>query len=150
VTVSQDEACLTIGDASLPPETTRVTIVDPASQRTLIAVVVAPSESCARGEDGQSAMRGYRVRVEGAAPPTPLFGIAIVSAPAFKTIGGSTVADIDGDGRDEFFRACTSTEGIHLTIWSDRPLTGALRWHRYHYLGYDVTPSCTTEETRAP
>ncbi|HEX9108921.1 MAG TPA: hypothetical protein VF832_16860, partial [Longimicrobiales bacterium] len=50
----------------------------------------------------------------------------------------------------ERFRACTSMEGVHLTIWSGPPLRGRLRWHRYFYLGYDVEPSCTAADGREP
>ena len=55
-------------------------------------------------------------------------------------------ADLDGDGQAEFFRACTSSEGVHFTIWSGRPLEGRLRWHQYYYLGYDVEPDCTDKD----
>ncbi|MCI0689673.1 MAG: hypothetical protein L0Y54_20920 [Sporichthyaceae bacterium] len=40
------------------------------------------------------------------------------------------------------FRACTSSEGLHLTAWSGTPLQSTRIWHRYYYLGYDVEPSC--------
>ena len=51
--------------------------------------------------------------------------------------------------RSQIARACTSQEGYHLTLWQQPPGTAPkLRAHYYHYLGYDVTPSCTEEETR--
>lgn len=77
--------------------------------------------------------------------------IAVV-APARKPVarGGRVEADLDGDGVPERFRACTSSEGVHLTIWSGQPLTGRLRWHRYVYLGYDVDPTCAAAETGEP
>jgi hypothetical protein len=55
--------------------------------------------------------------------------------------------DVDGDGRDEFFRSCTSNEGLHFTIWTASALSGERRWHRYQRLGYDVSPTCTSAET---
>jgi hypothetical protein len=54
--------------------------------------------------------------------------------------------DIDGDGTEEWLRVCTSGEGLHLTIWSDLPLAGRRRWHRYFYLGYDVAASCVAAD----
>jgi hypothetical protein len=47
------------------------------------------------------------------------------------------------DGLDLTARACTSSEGIHVTLWAGPTLTGQVVWHRYYYLGYDVEPSCT-------
>jgi hypothetical protein len=57
----------------------------------------------------------------------------------------TAVGDIDGDGIEEILRACTSLEGLHLTMWRG-PLTRVA--HYYHYLGYDVEPSCSESETR--
>jgi hypothetical protein len=54
--------------------------------------------------------------------------------------------DVDNDGRQEFFRSCSSAEGIHFTVWSGKPLEGARRWHQYYYLGYDVAADCTQQD----
>jgi hypothetical protein len=74
-------------------------------------------------------------------------GIGLVGDVAVRSSGGVLSADIEGDRREEFFRLCTSQEGVHLTIWSEAALTGPRRWHRYHPLGYDVEPTCTPAET---
>jgi hypothetical protein len=77
----------------------------------------------------------------------PAFAIANLSQP-LKTTEGDVGADMDGDGRTEFFRACTSAEGLHMTIWKGNPLEGQRKWHYYYYLGYDVTPNCTDSDTK--
>jgi hypothetical protein len=56
--------------------------------------------------------------------------------------------DIDGDGRPDAFRFCTSTDGVHLTLWNGTPSGGRREWHRYVYLGYDLDPTCTEAETK--
>jgi len=146
----EGDACFTIANPSLAFGTA-VTVVELSTQRTLTAVVAPPTEACLQAANGQAEARSYRlVRFEGSAPPAPWFGIAIVRSSLPFKANASAAADIDGDGHDEFFRSCTSSEGVHFTIWSDRPLSGTLRWHRYSYLGYDVTPSCTPEEMRDP
>ena len=61
---------------------------------------------------------------------------------------GKVALDLDGDGQEEVFRDCASSEGAHLTVWSGRPPAGTRRWHRYVFLGYDVEPNCTEEEAR--
>ena len=50
--------------------------------------------------------------------------------------------DIDGDGKNENLYTCTSMEGVHFMVRSGHPRTGVLRKDFYHYLGYDVEPSC--------
>jgi hypothetical protein len=54
--------------------------------------------------------------------------------------------DLDRDGRREYFRDCTSTEGVHLTIWSGKPLKGTRLWTWYYYPGYGVVPDCTVKD----
>ena len=141
--------CLTIGGPSLAADTS-VDAVDPQTSTVRRAIVVGPSESCARGGDS-SALRSYALRFQGDSSTTPFIGIGVVGASQpIRVRNGAAAADLDGDRRDEFFRACTSQEGVHLTIWSDRPLDGVRRWHHYYSLGYDVSPTCTPAEVAAP
>jgi hypothetical protein len=95
-------------------------------------------------------MSGYSVQVTRGSLQmgSPAFAIANSNRPLRPTEAGVT-ADLEGDGQMEYFRACTSTEGLHLTIWKGQPLRGARKWHYYYYLGYDVTPDCTEKETKA-
>ena len=92
----------------------------------------------------------YRVAI--AAPAGlegPLF--VIIAPPRLLRIRGrAVVGDLDGDGRAEEFRICTSMEGLHLTIWSGDPLKGKLRFHRYFPLHYDVEPTCTEADYAEP
>ena len=88
----------------------------------------------------------YEVRViDGALPPYPSGpSVAIVGGGAELIVTPSSLStDIDGDGTLETFRACTSHEGLHLTLWAGPPLQGRRVWHTYFLLGYDVDPSCT-------
>lgn len=73
-------------------------------------------------------------------------GIAVVSERGIVVQHGKASVDLDNDGRREFFRDCTSNEGVHLTVWTGVPLLGKRRWHFYYYLGYDVVPSCKRKD----
>ena len=44
--------------------------------------------------------------------------------------------------REARVRSCTSSEGLHLTVWSGVPLKTRRLWHAYWYLGYDVEQNC--------
>jgi hypothetical protein len=75
--------------------------------------------------------------------------IAVVGAAGdFKVVKGKVRADLIGDGTSESFRACTSNEGLHLTVWAGEALKSKRLWHEYYYLGYDVVPSCKATEYR--
>jgi len=54
--------------------------------------------------------------------------------------------DLDNDGRREFFRQCGSSEGLHFTIWSGKPLIGKRLWRYYYYLHYEIVPDCKKKD----
>jgi hypothetical protein len=72
------------------------------------------------------------------------FGIALM-VPDVRITNART--DIDGDGRHESYRFCTSTEGVHFTAWSGEWFENRRIWHDYYYLGYDMIGTCSEPET---
>ena len=110
-------------------------------------VVRQRAKPCSGMDRGNS----YTLRRLDGASGTSIVAIAIIgfSGP-FEVRGGIVAADLDGDGGKEFFRACASHEGIHFTVWSGKPLKGRLRFHAYHYAGYDLEPNCSGEEWSDP
>jgi hypothetical protein len=142
-----DKSCFATKAPSLGSKT-RLQVVDTGSQRQRPATVVAAAESCLDGGGQTLGLRGYAIQFEGTPPQLPFYGIGVVDTTVqFRPANGSMVADVDGDHHNEFFRSCTSAEGVHFTIWTDAALTGSRRWHRYQPLGYDVSPTCTPAET---
>jgi hypothetical protein len=98
-------------------------------------------------------IRTARVRRVGCPPANKImigawYELTIRATEPLVAIGlarARTARDPDGDGKPELFLRCASTEGLHLTVWTGR----TRRWHAYHYLGYDLQPNCTDEETRS-
>ena len=80
----------------------------------------------------------------------PMIAITKAEAPALIARNHLVTADLDGDSQVESFRQCTSHEGIHLTVWTGKPLQGRRRWHYYYDLSFDVEPSCKEIEYREP
>ena len=103
---------------------------------SLVLVFVAPSSVLA-----------YALRLPSSSADSTIAVAVLVPASAFSAVGGVVSADLERDGRRAYFRSCASAEGLHLTVWSEAPL-GRRRFHAYHYLGYDVDPSCTEAEVR--
>ncbi len=147
-----DSNCLEIGSASLA-----------AGQRFQFVTGVKPPESgeaeitrklekpCAFAENNQNetVMHSYQFKIVSGELPNAAPAFALTRTPGRLSDGATGYsADLDGDGQTEFLRACTSMEGVHLTVWSGAPLTGKRRWHYYHYLGYDVEPDCSPAESQ--
>jgi hypothetical protein len=122
--------------------TDSVLVVIPLEMRAIKARVTEPLDACPdQAPTGQ--LTYYRL-------DTPEFrqgdlGIAIITDAVQFFRGGRT--DIDGDGAAETYRACTSAEGVHLSVWAGEPLESPRVWHYYYPLGYKVEPSCVAADT---
>ena len=140
--------CLSIHNASLRPDTGIRLVSTSPPQKESDAQISKPDGSC---PDTPAGAQSYEVRSDntGLAPLMPVIAVVGFSGKINRR-GDLITADLDGDGQDEFFRSCTSAEGIHFTVWSGKPLDGKLRWHEYYYLGYDVSPTCAPKETELP
>jgi hypothetical protein len=148
--------CLAIPAPDLPPGTRLALVWVPVAGATrqpqIRAARVTGREGapCDIPEAAEPADGSYRVVISGGPlAEGPYFAVLVGSGRL--AVKGSTVSgDLDGDGVLETFRVCTSTEGLHLTVWSGDPLKGTRRWHRYFSLGYDVEPSCEEPDYKEP
>ncbi|OWY67651.1 hypothetical protein B7486_30500 [cyanobacterium TDX16] len=77
----------------------------------------------------------------------PTIGI-LNSSNQLHRVGLKVIGDLDSDGIEESFRACATSEGLYLTVWSGQALTGIRKWHSYYYLGFDIEPTCTAIEIK--
>ena len=106
--------------------------------------------SCSKGVQAEPNLHGYSFSVvEGSLRNGSVAFALVGNGAVVPTVGENGVsADLDADGQPEWLRSCTSSEGVHLTIWSAPQPGGRRLWHAYYFLGYDVEPTCTEEETR--
>jgi len=128
-------------------------VVSHDEQRVLDAEVVATRQAEAEEviPEGASSytidfITSYSERIP---DEEPFLGIAVLGAgDGVTTSGGKASAQLPNApaGKRLYFRVCTSNEGMHMTAWSGKPLTGKRVWHAYHYLGYDVEPNCTPKD----
>jgi hypothetical protein len=153
-TNSEGRLCLNISDPNLADGTEVSFVLPERPQRVVKATVEGKSAgSCTRNpETADPGASFYRLKLAGGGRAInlnePMIPAIAVVRPAGPVTGtrGVVSGDLDGDGRAEFFRVCTSTEGNHLTVWSGRPLLGKRRWHSYYYLGFDVVPTCKKKD----
>lgn len=142
------------GVVSARADTTCVRTARPSvsADRAFTIILLSDEQRVISGQVGESlAACGYETAAQGQSlyrVNAPAFagnlGIAIFSD-SVRVLGPGRI-DVDRDGIAETFRTCTSVEGIHLTAWAGEPLRGRRLWHYYHYVGYDMEPSCSEAE----
>jgi hypothetical protein len=146
--------CLSISNAHLTEGTELSVVLPDRPQRVFKATVEGKADgSCSRNpEAADPGASFYWLKLVGdkratkQGEPLPAAIAVVGSARPLSIRRGVASGDLDGDGRAEFFRACASSEGNHLTIWTGRPLLGKRVWHAYYYLGYDVVPDCKKKD----
>jgi hypothetical protein len=92
-------------------------------------------------------MVGYRLRITKGTVQRDAVLIAVLGAEAPTLHDGLVQADLEGGGRMDTFRSCTSADGVHLTVWDGASQQARRLWHDYYYLGQDLQPSCSDRET---
>lgn len=145
--------CLYTHNADLSAGSPLTLVLLSPPQSTIKAEVIraASTTSCPSIDSSDSTLSAYEVQVSGADQVLAMPTIA-VSGPTgeFRQSGAYVGGDINQDGKLEYFRFCTSGEGVHFTVWSGKPLHGKPKWHQYYYLGYDVESNCSPSETKGP
>ena len=157
----ENRGCLAVFDTSITPRT-RVTLVDqPASPKPPGRIPVASvkearvvehlSQACDKGLSGSNnngvAPSFYHVATADGTMPFTGMVFAILDPPGPVVVrDGHVEADLDGDGVQESFRVCNSSENVHFMFWTGSPAEGRPRWHGNYYVGYDMVPSCTEQD----
>jgi hypothetical protein len=147
--------CVAIQNANLASGSP-VTLVTPTLPQSFTQgqIGAASQSPCPVSQDVNPALSSYDVQVSGASLPklTPLIAALGTSAP-FSLQNNTVQADLDQNGKTEFFRACSANDGVHLTVWSSAPTTGTAIWHGLYYEpngGAAIGPPCTAKETTTP
>lgn len=108
---------------------------------------------CPISQDVNPAYTSYDLHVTGPSLPNlmPFIAVMGTSAP-FSMHNNNVQADLDQNGKTEYFRECSANDGVHLTVWSGAPTTGSVIWHGFYYEPNNVAfgPPCTPKETTAP
>jgi len=151
VDLNSERICLVIQNSGLGVGD-QIKLVSPHQPQRIATAVIQKkeSENCSHNPEIEPNSSFYLLKLQGTgfvidAGQPPAIGIIGLSRPV-RLKQRQAIADLDGDGHMEYFRTCTSNEGIHLTVWSGKPLIGKRQRHFYYYLGYDVVPSCKKKD----
>ncbi len=140
--------CLTIREGSLKVGAP-VSVIHLASPQAHTTAVIEKKliKACSRDPDRDAEDSSYQLKMPAELDASESIALGIVGfSGAFELRDGLIRADLSGVGIKDSFRDCTSSEGVHLTVWNGEPLKGTRKWHRYFYLGYDVEPNCTEKD----
>src|SRR5215207_2895240 len=144
----EDRFCLAIRNANLA-KGHRIQIIKLAKPQSVAEALILEklSTSCSTNPETDEKDSFYSLKPHKGAVELNTVSIAIVDYEGDFVLKRAAVsADLNRDNRSEYFRKCTSNEGIHLTVWSGKPLVGKRRWHRYFYLPYEVVPTCKEKD----
>jgi hypothetical protein len=84
----------------------------------------------------------YEVVSEPGSDALPDFAVAVPGRPDVDRTATAVALRVGDAAVQVRVRGCTSSEGLHLTLWAGEPLRTERLWHAYFYLGYDVEPTC--------
>lgn len=143
--VSANEACLAIRNTGLRRnQRIPVILLHKPQSRVFATVKQKVNKSCSSDIDVFENASFYLIKLPKA--DDVFVGVGIVNSERISIVRGNASVDLNGDGKREYFRTCTSNEGVHLTVWTGKPLIGRRIWHSYYYLRYDTEPTCKKKD----
>lgn len=141
--------CLSIQGRPLEPKTVVAVVNTSDPQSSASLTIVEPSVSACPGiKPNQSSYKSYRARIVDGSIEEDMPLIALVApASPVEILRGTAQEHIGGaDHPAMMFRSCTSSDGVHLSVWEGKPLAGKRVWHQYYYLGQDLEANCTRKD----
>ncbi len=137
------QVCLSIQNADLK-KGDQIFIVLPEKPQSVKTATIENKlmSSCSRNTETEENVSFYSLKLSKGKFDQPIVGFGMLNSKISAPVKGVVSVDLNKDQKKEYFRVCSSTEGLHLTIWTGKPLIGKRIWHSYYYLGYDVVPDC--------
>src|SRR5687768_11295085 len=126
VAASHDgQICVAMPAPALTPGATLTLVQPTAPQSVLMATVVRPVSRCERLERGLIAGPYYLLQpVDSSASESVGLWVALSATLGTRRMAsGEIVVQLSAAYPNAQVRSCTSSEGLHLTVWAGTPLT---------------------------
>jgi hypothetical protein len=142
--------CLAVADPDLAPGTPVQIVRLAQPQRIVAADIEAPATSALECKPMLEEREGlvdsrpahYYTVTQWSDDPAEM-AVGVVGDPtALNVVDGRARIDLNGDGEQEVFAVCATSDGIRFGLWTAEPYRGDPIWSGYYYLGYDLEPSC--------
>jgi hypothetical protein len=151
---TSSRTCVAIANTGLQTGTAVTIVSSLPPQSFQQAEISGPAKStCPVTQEVDPRLASYEVKMASGSLQKLTPAIAVVGNPGlFSTVNSSVQSDLDQNGKTDTFRACTASDGYHLTVWAGTPLTGTLLWHGYYYEPSNpgTGPTCTPSEMKTP
>jgi hypothetical protein len=143
------DPCISLPEPRLAAGST-VTLVHPDRPQSVLTAKIEESLTSCRGLEGALIAGPYYRLGQFSNTPQPqsIWLVFKGNVTSRSTRNGDIALRLNATHPTLQVRSCTSSEGLHLTVWSGQPLKSRRLWHAYYYLGYDVAPSCTDADTK--
>lgn len=144
-----DGVCLTIRNFDLK-EGEEIFVIFPNRPQSVQTAKVQKklSSTCSRSIGIGSDDSFYLLELSKPLDDLGYIAFGVISSNKIVVNNGTASVDLDGDKKAEYFRKCTATEGVLLTVWTGKPLIGRRIWIRFYYLNYDTEPTCTGKDDK--
>lgn len=141
-------ACLAISNPGLRAGA-RLVLVSPTPPRRLgRGVIIARGPDCP-GWHGAGVF-AYRLRLVPPRPPPGLVMFALPGTAQIRLDPAGAIGRLTPRGPVLRLRACTSAEGVHLTVWRAGAWPPRRVLHIYYYLDQDLAADCDEPQTAPP
>lgn len=140
--------CMTIQNASLKAtDSVHIVVLDEPQALEIAKVQKKLPKSCSRDPNADPADAFYLLDSQSKSATARPVSLAIAKfSGQFRVQDGLVRADLAGNSSMNSFHSCTSSEGLHLTVWDGAYGASTRKWHSYYYLGYDVEPTCSEKD----
>ena len=142
MTDGRGTSCVAVPGAALSPGSIITLLAADSPRGTVSAVIGGTTDTCDLDEHLTEGPY-YRVQPRVAVPEHSAVWVAfpgeLATGPA---AAGGLAVRINAQYPNVQVHSCTSSEGVHYSVWTGTPLDSRRLWHAYFYLGYDVEPSC--------
>ena len=148
---TESRTCAAIRNANLGAGTS-VALVSPALPQTVTSAEISSTSSaaCPISKDVDPAVTNYELKIPAveSLPKLTPFVVVTAQSTAFTVDNNLVKIDLAQDGQSEMFRSCSSDDGIHLSAWVGKPLSGTMVWsgHYYESSNPGVGAVCTPKE----
>jgi hypothetical protein len=138
--------CVSLPSVRLQPGELLTLVRANQPQIAIAAAVARPVETCE--ELSRALIDGpyYEVTARSAVGSDPGVWVVLRGRLETRSVRGSLRIRLNARYPRSRVQVCTSSEGLHLTMWTNTPLRSLRLWHQYFYLGYDVEPTCRDQE----
>lgn len=132
---TQSRTCVAIKNSNLASGTAVVLVSPMAPQAFTPATIGASSPTpCPITKETTPDVASYSVDVSNDQLPrlSPLIAV-VANSNAFSLENDAVKANLDQNGKVETFRACNNPDGVHLSVWQGKPLSGTVLWRGSYY-----------------